>query len=65
MNKEKQGIIAVSIGGLLLVFSMIISAMFSESIAYGDYIFSATSLGGLVMMFIGMRKIMQHTLSKR
>lgn len=64
-TKEKQGIIAVSIGALLLIVSMIASAMFSERIPYGDYIFSATALGGLVLMFIGMKKIMQHTVSKR
>ena len=64
-TKEKQGVIAVSIGALLLIVSMIASAMFSERIPYGDYIFSATALGGLVMMFMGMRKVMQHTVSKR
>jgi len=64
-KKEKQGIIAVSIGILFLIVSMIASAMFSEQIPYGGYIFTATSLGGLVLMFIGMRKIMQYTVSKR
>lgn len=64
-TKEKQGIIAVSSGALLLIVSMIASAMFSEQIPYGGYLFSATSLGGLILMFIGMRKIMEHTVSKR
>jgi uncharacterized membrane protein len=64
-KKEKQGIITVSAGALLLIVSMIASAMFSERIPYGGYIFTATSLTGLVLMFIGMRKIMQHTVSKR
>jgi hypothetical protein len=64
-SKEKQGIIAVSSGALLLVVSMIGSAMFAEKIMYGEYLFTATSLGGLVLMFIGMRKIMQHTVLKR
>jgi hypothetical protein len=64
-TKEKQGMISVSSGALLLILSMIASAMFSERIPYGDYIFTATCLGGLVLMFIGMRKIMQHTVSKR
>jgi hypothetical protein len=64
-SKEKQGIIAVSSGALLLILSMIASAMFAEKIMYGEYLFTATSLGGLVLMFIGMRKIMQHTVSKR
>ncbi|MDD2950576.1 MAG: hypothetical protein PHU29_07295 [Sulfuricurvum sp.] len=64
-TKEKQGIITVSIGILLLIFSMIASAMFAEKIMYGEYLFTATSLTGLILMFIGMRKIMQHTVSKR
>jgi uncharacterized integral membrane protein len=64
-SKEKQGIIIVSAGALLLILSMIASAMFSERIPYGDYIFTAASVGGLVLMFSGMRKIMQHTVSKR
>lgn len=64
-TKEKQGIIAVSAGALLLILSMIASAMFSERIPYGVYIFTAASLGGLVLMFLGMRKIMQYTVSKR
>jgi hypothetical protein len=64
-SKEKQGIIAVSSGALLLILSMIGSAMFAEKILYGEYLFTATSLTGLVLMFIGMRKIMQHTVSKR
>lgn len=63
--KEKQGIIAVSSGALLLIVSMIASAMFSERIVYGGYIFTAASMSGLVLMFIGMRKIMEHTVSKR
>lgn len=64
-TKEKHGIITVSAGALLLILSMIASAMFSENIAYGGYIFSASSLGGLILMFIGMRKIMQYIVSKR
>jgi hypothetical protein len=64
-TKEKQGIIAVTTGILLLILSMIASAMFAERIPYGEYIFTATSLGGLVLMFVGMRKIMQHTVSTR
>jgi len=44
-TKENQGIIAVSIGTLLLIASMIASAMFAEQIMYGEYIFTATSLG--------------------
>lgn len=64
-TKEKQGIITVSSGALLLILNMIASAMFSEQITYGDYIFSAASLTGLVMMFVGMRKIIQYTVSKR
>lgn len=64
-KKEKQGIITVSAGALLLILSMIASAMFSEQIPFGDYIFTATCLGGLILMFIGMRKIMQYTVSKR
>jgi len=64
-SKEKQGVIAVSAGVLLLLTSMIASAMFSESIAYGGYIFSASSLGGLILMFIGVKKIIQHTTSTR
>lgn len=51
-TNEKQGIIAVSVGALLLIVSMIASAMFSERIPYGDYVFTATSLGGLVLMFV-------------
>jgi len=64
-KKEKEGIITVSIGILFLIVSMIASAMFSEQIPYGGYIFIAASLMGLVMMFMGMRKIMQYTVSKR
>jgi MFS superfamily sulfate permease-like transporter len=64
-SKEKQGIVSVSSGALLLIVSMIASAMFAEKIMYGEYLFTATSLSGLVLMFIGMRKIMQHTVSKR
>jgi hypothetical protein len=44
---------------------MIASEMFSEQIPDGDYIFSATSLGELLLMFIEMKKIIQYTASKR
>lgn len=64
-TKEKQGIIAISIGLLLFIGGMIVSAMFSERVMYGEFIFTAVTLGGLVLMFMGMRKIMQHTVSKR
>jgi len=62
---EKQGIMTLSIGALLFVISMIASAMYSEQIPYGGYVFTAVSLGGLVLMFFGMRKIIQYTVSKR
>lgn len=62
-KKENQGIIIISIGGLLFLASMIVSATFN--IQYGGYIFTGTSLLSLVLMSIGMKKIIQHTVSKR
>ena len=62
-KKENQGIIIISIGGLLFLASMIVSSTFN--IRYGGYIFTALSILSLVLMFIGMKKIIQHTVSKR
>ena len=62
-KKENQGIIIISIGGLLFLTSMIVSATFN--IQYGGYIFTGTSLLSLVLMSIGMKKIIEHTVSKR
>jgi len=64
-TEEKQGIITVSAGAMLFIISMIASAMFSERIPYGGYIFSVASVAGLVLMFIGMKKIIRHAVSKR
>lgn len=64
-TKEQQGIITISIGGLLLIGSLIGSVIFAERLEYGGYIFTAASLAGLVLLFLGMRKIIQHTLTKR
>ena len=66
MNKhENQGILAILIGIIFLLISMILSAMFAEKIAYGGYIFTVTSLSSLILMFFGIKKTIQHTISKR
>ena len=64
-DQELQGTIILSISGLLFVVTIIASAMFSEKIPYGDYIFSAALISELILMFIGIRKTMQGIISKR
>jgi len=62
-NKELQWIVTLIIGGLLFIVSLITAELFAEKIMYGGYIFTATTICGLVLMFIGMKKTMQHIAS--
>ena len=64
-NKELQGIITLSIGGLLFLVNIIASALFAQKIPYGDYIFMVAMILGIVLMFIGIKKMMQQIVSKR
>ena len=64
-DKELQGIIILSMGGFLFIVSIIASAIFAEKILYGEYIFTIALVGGLILMFMGIKKIMQQIVSKR
>ena len=64
-NKELQGIITLSIGGILFIVSIISSALFAQKIPFGEYIFTVALIIGLILMFIGIRKMMKHIVSKR
>jgi UDP-N-acetylmuramyl pentapeptide phosphotransferase/UDP-N-acetylglucosamine-1-phosphate transferase len=64
-NNKYQGVVALLVGGLLFIVSIIASALFAEKILYGEYIFSTTLFSGLILMLIGIKKAMQNIVSKR
>jgi UDP-N-acetylmuramyl pentapeptide phosphotransferase/UDP-N-acetylglucosamine-1-phosphate transferase len=64
-NNKYQGVVALLVGGLLFIVSIIASALFAEKFLYGEYIFSTTLFSGLILMLIGIKKAMQNIVSKR
>jgi hypothetical protein len=66
MNKDQNTPVRLlSIGGVLLISSLILGEFFAQMIPFGGYIFIFFSLLGIYFLYLGVKKNIQQVLQNR